>query len=77
MGALRTVLIVLVTWRMFPDRIQARTQTESRTLGAESERLGPMAGRERLLTGILLLALALWITDSLHGISAGYKWAQP
>ena len=69
MGALRTGLIVLVTWRMFPDRIPVRAETP--TLG-EAERPASMAGRERLLTGILLLALALWVTDSLHGISAGW-----
>ena len=67
MGALRTVLIVLVTWRMFPDRTQPQPQTSG-----EAARLGPMARRERLLTGLLLLALALWVTDSLHGISAGW-----
>ena len=63
MGALRAVLIVLVTWRMFPDRPMAR---------AEMPATKPMAGQERLLALLLLLALGLWVSDSLHGISPGW-----
>lgn len=71
MGALRSVLIVLVTWRMFPDRPTPQALADPMEI-AGPETAEPMTGRERLLAGLLLLALALWVTDSLHGISAGW-----
>lgn len=63
MGALRAVLIVLVTWLMFRDRPAA---------ASEAKTSAPMTRQERLVALVLLLALALWITDSLHGISPGW-----
>lgn len=63
MGLLRAVLIVLVTWLLFRDRPTAMS---------EAKTSGPMTRHERLVALVLLIALALWITDSLHGISPGW-----
>lgn len=56
------VIIVLICW-LFPD--------ETRRDAAPVVQ-GPMTGEERRLTVILFVALALWATDFLHRIHAGW-----
>jgi di/tricarboxylate transporter len=62
-GVLRSGLIVLVIWRLFPDDVER---------GEEVEPLAPASAAEWRLGAILLVALALWCTDTVHGISPGW-----
>ena len=63
LGVVKCAVIVLLTVWLFGEQPQ-RDQTG----GGHS----PMAGGERLLTLILIGALALWVSDFLHGISAAW-----
>ncbi|MCJ2073515.1 anion permease [Methylobacterium sp. J-030] len=59
-GAILTALIV----RLFPDRLAA---------GAPApKRLPPISEAERRLATILACTLALWMTDSLHGLAPAW-----
>ncbi|MBT3371255.1 MAG: SLC13 family permease [Rhodospirillaceae bacterium] len=65
LGALKAIIIaVLVIW-LFPAA-DAKAPTEP------AEAPAAMAGRERLMALMLLLALALWMTDFLHHISPAW-----
>ena len=54
----------LILW-LFPDRVEPG----EREIVGES---GPMSGQEKLLSGLLVLALMLWASDFLHGISPAW-----
>ncbi len=54
------VMLVALIVRLFPDRVVAST--------AELPALPPLSGAERRLAAILVGTLALWMTDSLHGL---------
>lgn len=57
-GAIWGVLVL-----MFPDRVA----------GAASPPVaGPISGEERRMAALLLLALLLWVTDFLHGVSPAW-----
>ncbi len=63
LGLLKAALCVgLILW-MFPDRPRAVPTPRPQ---------GPMSGGERRLALLLLAALALWVTDALHGISPAW-----
>ncbi len=63
MGVLSIVLLGLLIGKVFPDHPTPTEQTET---------IEPWSGAERRLLGILLIALALWSTDFLHGISPAW-----
>lgn len=63
MGALKSLAIIgFVLW-LFPARAQA--------IGPSSARVPLTAEQKRMLV-ILVVALAFWVTDFLHGIQAGW-----
>ena len=65
LGALKAAVIgVLIVW-LFP---QEQAEAPARQVEAPAA----MARRERLMTLLLLLALALWMTDFLHHISPAW-----
>ena len=65
LGFLKAIAIgLLVVW-LFPES-DAREATEQHEIPAA------MAGRERTMTILLLLALALWMTDFVHHISPAW-----
>ena len=68
LGILKAILISVLIIRLFPDRPQLaeadRHQPASAAVGSNGEQLR--------LGVILLAALALWMTDSLHGISPAW-----
>ncbi len=65
LGLLKAILLAELICRLFPDRPPATPRPDQPT--AE-----PWSGREKRLFAVLLLALALWASDWLHGISAGW-----
>jgi di/tricarboxylate transporter len=64
LGLLYSLLLAELICRLFPDRPRERTTV--------TEALPPWTVAERRLLAILVLALALWATDSLHGVSPGW-----
>jgi di/tricarboxylate transporter len=64
LGALKTVLLVWVVCRLFPER-QALASGEARALP-------PMSRAERRLALIIGLSLVLFATDFIHGISPAW-----
>lgn len=64
LGLLKAAGLVSLIVFLFRDR-PSETPTESRRTGAPST-------AEKTLTGVLLLALAFWATDALHGISPAW-----
>jgi di/tricarboxylate transporter len=64
LGALKTVVLVWLVCRLFPERAGLRA--------LPVEKLGPMSLEERWLTGLLLLSLLLFATDFIHGISPAW-----
>ena len=68
LGALKAVAIgVLVVW-LFPEDDAKASPAQAEAPEAPSA----MARRERLMTLLLLLALALWMTDFVHHISPAW-----
>lgn len=63
MGIIKGALIVVLVCWMFPAQTGAS--------GAAAE-LRPMSGNEKRLAAIVLAALALWVSDFLHGIRPGW-----
>src|SRR5690606_3404521 len=64
LGVLKSVLLVLLICRIFPDRVRGdQRPPEPRT---------KLNGEERNLAIILGLALAFFVTDTLHGISPAW-----
>lgn len=59
-GGLLTLLVV----RLFPDRLEPRRDGAAAT--------APLSGAERRLAALLVATLALWATDSLHGIAPAW-----
>ena len=64
LALVKGVILVALIVRLFPDRL-AQTRP---TLPA----LPPMSGAERRLAAILAGTLALWMTDSLHGLAPAW-----
>ena len=63
MGLVKGALIVVFVWWLFPATAR-RAET--------APELPPMTPEQRRLALILLSALALWATDFLHGVKAGW-----
>lgn len=63
MGIVKGALIVALVCWVFPARTSGA--------GAATE-LRPMSGNEKRLAAIVLVSLALWATDFLHGIRPGW-----
>jgi anion transporter len=63
-GLLYALLLAELICRLFPDQTPARAMT--------AEALPPWSSAEHRLLAILVLALILWATDSLHGVSPGW-----
>jgi anion transporter len=63
MGILKALAIIGVIWWLFPAQTRAIEAEPART---------PMSPQERRLTVILIVALALWATDFIHGIHPGW-----
>jgi anion transporter len=63
MGILKALVIVGLIWWLFPAQTRAM-ETEPPPV--------PLSTEERRLTVILLIALALWVTDFYHGIHPGW-----
>jgi hypothetical protein len=66
LGALKALLLAELICRLFPAGPQADHNHPA------GEPLGPWTPAEQRLLGILALALVLWATDWLHGISPGW-----
>ena len=66
LGFLKSVLLVLVVWLLFRDTPSAP--------GAGSDDAAPVywSGDERKLAVLLAAALALWVTDEVHGVSPAW-----
>jgi anion transporter len=64
LGALKSVLLVLLICRIFPDRVRGDRPPAERRMRLSRE--------ERNLAVILGLALAFFVTDTLHGISPAW-----
>jgi len=63
MGIVKGALIIAIVCWMFP----------ARTCGdGDAAELRPMSGNEKRLAVIVLISLALWATDFLHGIRPGW-----
>lgn len=70
LGLVKSGLLVALLARMFP----ARTAPSSRARQPAAGAVGrvPLSRGERVLAGVLMAALVLWMTDSLHHISPGW-----
>ena len=66
MGLLRTCAIVLVATMMFRPASIAPTALEDARGSARA------SGAERFLGGLLIVTLALWVSDGWHGIAPGW-----
>lgn len=64
LGLLKAITVVAVIRMLFPDRIREGATTNVRP--------GPLSGPERRLTVILVIALLLWATDFVHGVSPAW-----
>ncbi|MDF1794777.1 MAG: SLC13 family permease [Thalassobaculaceae bacterium] len=67
LGLLKSVLLVLVVWRLFNDR-PTRTAEEA----VESTEPSYWSRDEARLAILLAAALALWATDAVHGVSPAW-----
>lgn len=65
LGALKSVLLVLLILWMFPAADPLRA-------AQSGPGPGPMSGPERRLVAVLGLCLALWLTDGLHHVSPAW-----
>ncbi len=65
LGLLHALLLAELICRLFPGTVGARS-------AAPRDPLPPWRAAEIRLLAILLLALALWATDSIHGVSPGW-----
>src|SRR5262249_35847563 len=64
LGALKTVALIWLVCRLFPEREPLRP--------APPEELGPMSPAEQRLAWLLALSLLLFATDFIHGISPAW-----
>jgi di/tricarboxylate transporter len=64
LGALKTVALVWLVCRLFPEREGLRP--------APAEDIGPISPEERRLALLLILSLLLFATDFVHGISPAW-----
>lgn len=64
LGALKTVALIWLVCRLFPERETLRP--------APPETLGPMSAQERRLSWLLALSLLMFATDFIHGISPAW-----
>lgn len=64
LGAIYALLLAELICRLFPDRPRARETA--------FEVLPPWSAGEHRLLGIMVIALLLWATDSLHGVAPGW-----
>lgn len=67
LGLLKSVLLVLVVWRLFND-----TPVRGEEQGEEVVERSYWSGDERRLALLLAAALALWATDAVHGVSPAW-----
>jgi di/tricarboxylate transporter len=65
LGLLYALVLAELICRLFPDQPDRRSS-------AAAAALPPWSGAELRLLAILLLALVLWATDSVHGVSPGW-----
>ena len=63
LGVLKSACIVLLVLIMFPDKLGSMTEDTAPT---------PLSPEARRMVIILMVTLALWITDFLHGISPAW-----
>jgi anion transporter len=70
LGLAYGVLLAELVCRLFPDRADDRPLDQGGR--GNHDPLPPWSAAERRLLGILVLALLLWATDSLHGVSPGW-----
>jgi di/tricarboxylate transporter len=64
LGALKTVALIWLVCRLFPERDPLSPASASET--------GPLSSRERRLAVVLTLSLILFATDFIHGISPAW-----
>ncbi len=70
LGLAYGLLLAELVCRLFPDLVDDRLPDQNGR--AKHDAPPPWSPAERRLLGILVLALLLWATDSLHGISPGW-----
>lgn len=69
-GLVSLVVVPLVVYRVYPPELKKTPEAAASAKTALAD-LGPMAAAEKVLTGTIVLLLALWIFgDSLFGLSA-------
>ncbi len=72
LGILKSALMVGLVLMMFPDRIHPQEAMTERTAVTAGENKSGDAGAQRRVAVILFATLALWMTDSLHGIKPAW-----
>jgi len=72
LGLLKSVLVVGLVVRLFPDKVRPHDTQASATPEAQGGDAPGDIGAQRRVAVILLATLALWMTDSLHGINPAW-----
>jgi DASS family divalent anion:Na+ symporter len=69
-GLVSLLILPLVIFRLNKPE-QTRSEGSQEMAREELKAMGPWSRNEKLLAGILILLLAMWITTPLHGLSSG------
>lgn len=72
LGILKSALMVGLVLTLFPDKIHPQEAIASKATPTEAEGTPAETGAQRRVAAILLTTLALWMTDSLHGINPAW-----
>ena len=71
LGILKSALLAALVLRLFPDRIHPAASITVDQGKSDQDKPSDIAAQRRVAI-ILLVTLALWMTDSLHGINAAW-----
>ena len=66
-GLLSFALVPLLIYRMYPPEVK-RTPAAAEHAIAELERMGSMSRAEKIMSGVFVMCLLLWLTKALHPI---------
>ena len=68
-AAISLIVIPLMIYRFFPPEVK-ETPNAVTFAHAELKKLGPLARSEKVLLGVFVVVVILWITSRLHGVDA-------